>query len=150
LLPGLAGLLRAEARGELELASPFDEDGYSKEVYLCHGAPWVEGKGRLERESAVKGWLGKGKGKGKEVAFSPGWHGRGGLADGRGVEETRTRRTTEPHGLGIPFTEWGSGRSRSQGQRRQGWTANRLGLKIWGPIPPHTVGPAFFCPARKG
>ena len=51
----------------------------------------MEGKGRLERESAVKGWLGKGKGKGEEVPFSPG----------------------------------------------QGWTANRLGLKIWGPIPHH-------------
>jgi len=83
----------------------------------------------LERESAVKGWRGKGKenAKEKEAAFSPGWHGRGGLADGRGppgVEETRTRRTTtEPHResgtgqagalprlalrlrIGIPFTE---------------------------------------------
>ena len=63
----------------------------------------LEGKRRLERESAVKGWRGKGKenAKEKEAAFSLGWHGRGGLADGRGppgVEETRTRRTTtEPH-----------------------------------------------------
>jgi len=80
-------------------------DGYSKEVSIFMpraslGWKGREGKGRLERESAVKGWLGKGKGKGEEVPFSPGWHGRGGLADGRGVEETRTRRTTEPHGLG--------------------------------------------------
>ena len=47
---------------------------------------------------------GKGKCEGakeKKAAFSPGWHGRGGLADGGGlpgVEETRTRRRrTEPH-----------------------------------------------------
>jgi hypothetical protein len=49
---------------------------------------WKGNERRLERESEVKGWLlGKGKGncKGKkEVVFSPGWHGRGGLADGRG------------------------------------------------------------------